>query len=224
MISDPLYRQDEIVRLCTNKTVLHLGFIMHDQWRDRLRDGNWLHARLMSVAARIVGLDYLKEEVDEIQKTVGCECVVGDCLDLDNEDLDGTFDVIVCGELIEHLENPKAMLDGIRRFCTKNSVIIITTPNPWDRKWIANTQSGLNEKTWLNPEHVCWFSMETLKNMLTRCGYEVVRADRYFEEGVELDNTMTAIQRIYWQMKRIARRVVTRPDCQPGLFFVVRPI
>jgi len=223
MISDPLYRQDEIVRLCAGKTVLHLGFIMHDQWRDRLKDGNWLHARLISAAARVVGLDYLKDEVDEIRQTVGCECVVGDCLDLDEVDLDETFDVIVCGELIEHLESPRDMLDGLRRFCSADSIVIITTPNPWDRKWIAKTRSGIDERIWLNPEHVCWFSMETLRNILTRCGYEVIRAERSFEERLELDATMTTTQRIYWHLKRIARRLATRPDCQPGLFFVVRP-
>ena len=219
MIAKPLYRQDEIVRLCTGKTVLHMGFIMHDQWRERLKSGDWLHARLLAVARRVVGLDYLEDEVEAIRRTVGCECVVGDCLDLKNVELNETFEVIVCGELIEHLESPRDMLEGIKRFCSDDGIVIITTPNPWDRKWTANTKNGLDEKIWLNPEHVCWFSMETLKNLLARCKYKVLRSERYFEECLELDGTFTFPQRTYWHLKRIARRIVTKPRLPAWAFF-----
>ncbi len=223
MISDPLYRQDEIVRLCTGKSVLHLGFILHDQWRERLAEGSWLHLKLLNAAARVVGIDYLSDEVDAIREATGCECLTGDVMRLDETPLAGTFDVIICGELIEHLENPKALLDGMRRFCHRDTQIIITTPNPWDRKWAANMRSGLLEDAWLNPEHVAWYSMRTLKNLLTRCGYEVVRADHYFEETLDLDKSLTGFARWHWLAKRLARRFVTRPQCQPGLFFVARP-
>ena len=223
MIINPLYRQDEIMRRCTGKTVLHLGFILHDQWRERLAHGNWLHARIVDVATRAVGLDFLASEVETIRESIDGEYVVGDCLDLDNAPIQGTFDIIVCGELIEHLENPRALLDGIRRFCHAKTDVILTTPNPWDRKWIKNTQLGKPEAGWLNPEHVFWFSTQTLTNFVTRCGYTVVRADRSFEESERLDTGMTRLNRLKWHAKRLARRVVTGPDEQPGLFFVVRP-
>ena len=223
MIRTPLYRQDEIVRLCDGKTVLHLGFILHDQWRARLAEGNWLHARLMRTAKRLVGLDYLASEVEEIRETVGCECYSGDVMQLDKAPLDDVFDVVVCGELIEHLENAKEFLDGLKRFCDCGTQVIITTPNPWDRKWAGNMKAGLLEDVWLNPEHVVWYSMQTLTNLLVRCGFEIVRAEHYFEESLELDNSLRGLASWYWLAKRLARKIVTRPQCQPGLFFVVRP-
>ena len=223
MITNPLYRQDEIVRLCTGKTVLHMGFILHDQWRERLEKGNWLHARILDVATRTVGLDFLAEQVEAIRETVGCECVVGDCLDLENANLEGTFDVIVCGELIEHIENPRALLDGIRRFCHEETQVIITTPSPWDRLWIQKTRAAIPEIEWLNPEHVFWFSKQTLINFLARSDYLVLRAERYFEESVELDQGLSRSERLVWMAKRMARKLVTKRDCQPGLFFVTRP-
>ena len=223
MIRNPLYRQDEIVRLCKGKTVLHLGFILHDQWRERWAEGNWLHARLMAAATLIVGLDYLESEVEAIRQTVGCECYVGDVMRLDEAPLNEPFDVILCGELIEHLESAKDLLDGLKRFCHRDTQVILTTPNPWDRKWAANMKAGLLEDVWLNPEHVVWYSMQTLTNLLVRCGYEIVRAEHYFEESCELDKSMTGIAGLSWLAKRLARKIVTRPQCQPGLFFVVRP-
>ena len=223
MISNPLYRQDEIVRLCTGKTVLHLGFIQHDRWRERWAEGNWLHARLMTVSARLVGLDYLESEVEAIRETVGCDCCVGDVMRLEETPLSGRFDVILCGELIEHNESARDLLDGLKRFCHADTQVIVTTPNPWDRKWTAHMKSGLLENAWLNPEHVVWYSMQTLTNLLVRCGFEIVRAGHYFEESIELDKSMKGIARWHWLAKRLARKIVTRPQCQPGFFFVARP-
>lgn len=223
MIRNPLYRQDEIVRLCKGKTVLHLGFILHDQWRERWAEGNWLHARLMATATRVVGLDYLESEVKGIRETFRGECYVGDVMRLDDAPLNETFDIILCGELIEHLESAKDLLDGLKRFCHRDTQVIITTPNPWDRKWAANMKAGLLEDVWLNPEHVVWYSMQTLTNLLVRCGYEMLRAEHYFEESSDLDKSMTRIASLSWLAKRLARKIVTRPQCQPGLFFVVRP-
>ena len=39
------------------------------------------------------------------------------------------FDVIVIGDLIEHLSNPGLMLYRIKKFCDERTKIIITTPN-----------------------------------------------------------------------------------------------
>lgn len=223
MITEPLYRQDEIVRMCTGKSVLHLGFILHDQWRERLAEGNWLHSQILAVAESVVGIDYLESEVEAIRTTVGCECYTGDVMRLGDVELKEKFEVIVCGELIEHIESARDLLDGIKGLCHEGTDVIITTPNPWDRKWAANMKAGKLETEWANPEHVAWYSMMTLTKLLERCGYVIIRAEHYFENSRELDASLTGIGRQYWLLKRLARRIVTRPQCQPGLFFVTRP-
>jgi hypothetical protein len=223
MIRNPLYRQDEIVRLCAGKSVLHLGFILHDQWRERYAEGNWLHLKILNAAKRTVGIDYLSDEVDAIRAEIGCECYTGDAMRLDEAQLNETFDVIVCGELIEHLESPRDLLNGLVGFCHNETLIVITTPNPWDRKWAANMKAGILEDGWINPEHVAWYSMSTLHTLLNRCSYDVMRAEHYFEESLETDKSLTGAARLQWLAKRFARRLVTRPQCQPGLFFVTKP-
>jgi len=223
MIRNPLYRQDEIVRLCFDKSVLHLGFILHDQWRESLAEDNWLHTQIMAASRRVVGVDFLRSEIDAIREAVGCECYAGDVMRLEEIELNEVFDVIVCGELIEHVESARDLLDGLKRFCHRETLIVVTTPNPWDRKWIGNTKGGIPEKVWLNPEHVVWYSMQTLRNLLERCGYEVTRADYYFEAARKLDKSLRGFARWHWLAKRLARRIVTYPQCQPGLFFVTRP-
>jgi 2-polyprenyl-3-methyl-5-hydroxy-6-metoxy-1,4-benzoquinol methylase len=39
------------------------------------------------------------------------------------------FDVVVAGDIIEHLSNPGLMLDGIRSRLATNGRVIISTPN-----------------------------------------------------------------------------------------------
>jgi len=156
MITEPLYRQDEIVRMCTGKTVLHLGFILHDQWRERLAEGNWLHSQILTVFESVVGIDYLESEVEAIRATVGCECHTGDVMRLGEIGLKDKFDVIVCGELIEHVESD--LLDGIKGLCHEGTAVIITTSNPWDRKWAGNMKADKPETEWSNLGHVARYS------------------------------------------------------------------
>jgi hypothetical protein len=222
MIRRPLYRQDEIVRMCARKRVLHLGFILHNQWRERLAEGAWLHEKILRTAARVVGVDYLHQEVEAIKKTLGCECHTCDVMHLDELRLDERFEIILCAELIEHIENPKDLLEGIKRFCDVDTEIVITTPNPWDRKWAGHMRVGRLEHEWINPEHVAWYSMHTLKTLLDRCGYEVVRAEHYFEDSLQLDASLKGIWRYHWLAKRLARKLITPEQCQPGFFFVAR--
>lgn len=42
---------------------------------------------------------------------------------------DEQFDIIICGSMIEHLENPESALKEIKRVLKPNGVAIITTPN-----------------------------------------------------------------------------------------------
>lgn len=49
---------------------------------------------------------------------------------LDNQQ----FDFIICSEVLEHLEDPKGMLNSIRRMLKKEGVCIITIPNGYGPK------------------------------------------------------------------------------------------
>ena len=129
-----IYRKDSIVKLCRDKSVLHLGFIQHSHLYKKLMDeGNWLHEQIAGVAKNLVGIDYLENDVDWFKQNTRHEVYTADVTKLENWNYKEMFDIIVCGELIEHLENPGLMLQGIKKFMHPGSEIIITTPNPWSR-------------------------------------------------------------------------------------------
>ena len=50
--------------------------------------------------------------------------------DLDKDlEFKETFDVIICQELIEHLENPRHLLRELKKILSDKGIIILTTPN-----------------------------------------------------------------------------------------------
>jgi ubiquinone/menaquinone biosynthesis C-methylase UbiE len=223
-------RKDEIVNLCKGKNVFHLGFIQHSHmWRQKMEENDWLHSKISNVANEIVGLDYLEKDVKSIKEELGINAVSGDVMKLEDVNLNMTFDVIVCGELIEHIANPGLMLEGLKRFMNEETILIITTPNPWRDLWVKHVYNKHDESNWLNPEHVAWYSFGTLKQMLERYEYKEVKYQYYYAETkeAEMKTKNISILRKGWCL---IRNILPNKYCEnknmkekyEGLFFVTK--
>lgn len=221
-----IFRKDYIVERCINKSVLHLGFIQHSHlYKQKIAENDWLHAKIGRVASRLVGIDYLTKTVDEIEDEYGYDVYAGDVMELSTVPLEEYFDVIVCGELIEHIENPGLFLDGVKRFCHKDTEIILTTPNPWSNSRIQLIQSGVLEDQWLNPEHTMWFSFQTMNQLLDRKGYSCILSDYYYAQNKQdIFNQAKGLLGNLRLIKRIVKLRRTPKHQYDGLFFVVSPI
>lgn len=217
-----IFRKEKIIDLCKNKTVLHLGFIQHSHlYRKLIAENKWLHQRLAEVASYLVGLDYLYEDVNYIRDNFGYVCYYADVTKLNELEYREKFDIIVCGELIEHLENPGLMLDKIKEFMNDDSLMIITTPNPWSRNRLKLIKQGKLESEWLNPEHVCWFSFSTLKQLLKKKGYKEVEYSYYYDESItQIPDYKWRSLNIYYNIKNYFRKKFLPEHYYGGLFFV----
>ena len=222
-VKNIIFRKDKIVELCKNKSVLHLGFIQHSHLYEKLiKERRWLHQKISTVAKTLVGFDYLAKEIETIKTKYGYECYFADVMKLYEVNLNKHFDVIVCGELIEHIENPGLMLDGIKRFMNYKTILIITTPNPWSKKRIHLIKSGHLEAEWINKEHVAWYSYETLKQLLERKGYKEIRYDYYYWDTYERFLSYKT-KGLLGKLRLIVRKIIlytTKKQNYPGLFFV----
>lgn len=219
-----IYRIDEIVSLCRGKKVLNLGFVQHKNWKDRRKKGVWLHQQIADVAQLVDGIDLLQDEIEQINKVLGQNNHAGDVTDLESVALDGKYDVIVCGELIEHVDNPGAMLEGIKRFMSDDSELVITTPNAFSESWVRMAWDGKEGMEFLNKQHVCWYSFHTLRQLLERHGYLEVRYDYYFSNNKNrspyqpyLTNLKNSVKRFFPSMHKNIAGTGVRSG---GLFFV----
>ncbi len=147
------------------KTVLDVGCVEHvasNEAADR-----WLHRRLVERAKSVLGIDIVESEVEKLQKR-GYSII---CADAMTASLGKTFDVIVAGEIIEHVVNPGALLTNMRRHLNENGRLVLTTPNAF---YFLNALMALfpwQKRRW-HPDHVAWYEPYVLSAMLRKTGYD----------------------------------------------------
>ncbi len=168
-------RVDFIKRRCEGKKVLHLGCTNSPFTENSIRDGSLLHFELEKITKKLYGFD-LDEKSIEILKSHGVKDVYrADLERLHEVELEEKFDVIVAGEVIEHLSNPGLFLEGVKRFMDENTELLITTINAYSGMRFAiyalRGRGGINEP--VHPDHVAYYSYSTLNLILRRANLQV---------------------------------------------------
>ena len=160
------HRLEVIVPLVQGKKVLDCGGIDHDNFDLKHGLGVWLHDILVGHAASVLGVDILEAKVQEMNRRgYRFICQNVECLDLSEK-----YDVVVAGELIEHLSNPGLFLQSVKTVLKEDGILILTIPNVHAILRIIQTMLVGEE---VHPEHTCWYSGKTLQQLLRLNGYEV---------------------------------------------------
>ncbi|MFC1545938.1 methyltransferase domain-containing protein [Pseudomonadota bacterium] len=181
-LKKPNSRQEIIREFCRDKVVLDIGCVHHDI--DNADHETWLHKTVVEVAADTLGVDYLEEEVAALVLR-GYKMMVGD---LNKKlEIDRKFDVIVVGNLIEHLSNFEGLLNNLRRLLKPDGVVLISTANPFYREQYF--YSALKNDIIVNPEHTCWIDPVTLDQLCGRFEFETVEV-RWVKERWRLSQTI----------------------------------
>ena len=152
-----------------DKKVLDLGCVSHhfDFSRDK-----WLHQHVVDVAAECVGADYNEAGVKQLNEA-GYDAVhvdiTGDISALIER---GPFDVVVAGEIIEHLPAPQALLDMAEKVLRPGGELLVTTPNPYAPH---RQRAAVTGKTWENVDHVIYAFPSGMAEMADRAGLVLSR-------------------------------------------------
>ena len=154
-----------VMRHATDKDVLDLGCVDHDPEAYNRR--YWVHKGLVAKAKSVVGFDLSQEGVDYLNER-GYDILHGDA---QNFDLDRKFDIIVAGDLIEHLEDFAGFLESCKAHLRPGGSLLISTPNPWYWRFIV--LAILHKEVRNNPEHTCWLCPRTLRQLVRRHGMDV---------------------------------------------------
>jgi SAM-dependent methyltransferase len=182
--------QDLIAELVAGQRVLDLGCVEHDA--ARANQDTWLHAHLVRTAASVVGVDLLPAGVTAVQAR-GYQAVVGDACHLE---LGETFDCVVAGELLEHVDEPGPFLASIRRHLGPRGRLILTTPHAYFAYHVVEAWWAEPARRW-NPEHVAWYEPFTLENLLHRHGFTVT-ACTYVTRSRKLRAFLRALRLPCW--------------------------
>jgi 2-polyprenyl-3-methyl-5-hydroxy-6-metoxy-1,4-benzoquinol methylase len=139
----------------------------------------YLARPLVANGCTVVGIEQ-DEAAAAAAREVCAEVLVGDVETMELPFEPGSFDVVLCGDLIEHLRDPEAFLAGVRPFLCEGGRLVLTTPNV--ANWTVRvallagrwryTDRGILDRT-----HVHLFTRSTLVEALGRAGYRVETLD-----------------------------------------------
>lgn len=170
-------RVDFIVNECVGKRVLHLGCTNYPYTKESIKNCMLLHHELEKVAEKVTGIDSDEKGITLLKDSGSANIYLGDLERLDDLEIDEQFDVIIAGEMIEHLNNPGLFLTGIKRFMSPDTKLILTTVNAYCAMrffWYGLRGKG-GRKEFVHPDHVAYYSYSTLKVLLERHGMQVDR-------------------------------------------------
>jgi len=155
---------------CANKKVLHLGCANYPYTKESIDNEMLLHLDLEKTASELYGFDFDQAGLDILAKSGVKNLYRADLERLQEVSLDATFDVIVAGEMIEHLNNVGLFLDGIKRFMNADTLLLLTTVNAYCGMrfvWYGlRGKRGAMEP--VHPDHVAYYSYSTLSVLLQR--------------------------------------------------------
>jgi len=144
------------------KSVLHVGCADYPITKDRLASGDLLHLGLLDVAASVTGIDRSTEGIDILRGSG-----VGDVhvMDAENITLAGTYDLILGGDVLEHMSNPGRFLEGVARLLKPDGEVILGVPNALSFNTLKLLLWGY-EPT--HKDHTFYFSPKTLAELCSR--------------------------------------------------------
>jgi 2-polyprenyl-3-methyl-5-hydroxy-6-metoxy-1,4-benzoquinol methylase len=94
----------------------------------------------------------------------------------------GRFDCILCGDVLEHLENPWKVISGLRRHLKKGGLFIASVPNMANWAIVYEMLRGRWDYvpfTILSGTHIRFFTRESLRECFEDAGYEIEKI--YFQ-------------------------------------------
>lgn len=170
--------------ICGDDRVLNVGCV---GGRPPFGHLKWLHGLIRKKAGYVVGVDNDKEGIRRLQKH-GINVAYADAQEFAlNSD---KFDVIVAGELIEHLSNPGLFLDCSKENLEPDGKLILTTPNA--------RHLGIAFSDRRSFEHIQLYSPSVLTGLLKRHEFKVIEVQFLYDDkttflGKIYENTLLRI-------------------------------
>jgi SAM-dependent methyltransferase len=210
--------------LAKGRRVVHVGFVDAGCQLLNEQSGAWLHEHLAGVAAELIGLDLDVAGVEDARRR-GYAAHAVDCRDVEAVRALGLppADLVVAGEVIEHLDDPGSFLDGLHALVAPGGLLVVTTPNA---AGLVNAAALLGNYEVNHPDHVVLFTCRTLDAMLGRHGWHPVEHAVYLQQvktgaSDARSRLLTTGARAVLGLERLLARL-GRPYAADGLIVTAR--
>ena len=126
------------------------------------------------LANEVVGIELMKLSDSNQENSAIDKFIYGDFEEIYDQLQQGSFDAIICGDVLEHLVDPWKVVEKLTSMLSPGGIIIISTPNAryyemflkvFVKGSFEYTDHGLFDKT-----HLRFFCKKNLKKMVTDNG------------------------------------------------------
>ena len=180
-----------IVERCSERRVLDIGCVAHSV--DRMHSPDWLHGRIADASSSCLGVDVLPVGLEHMRRA-GYDVIQHDLSDGPGPvGTDGPFDVIVAGEIIEHVASLDMLFSAARELLALHGELIITTPNPWAPHRVAAGQRG---DCWENVDHILFAFPSGIAELAERHGLVLAEAATTSPERTRPEGPIDAARRL----------------------------
>lgn len=140
--------------------------------------------------ARLFGCDLSKQEIAKVRnncKNIKIELSVQDAQDL-NKYKDNQFDLVVCCEVLEHLQNPEKGLQELLRI--SNKYLLISVPNEPIWRILNLARGKYLSRLGNTPGHLNFWNVFSFNKLMNKADLEILKSNYPFP----------------WQMKLLKKR------------------
>jgi 2-polyprenyl-3-methyl-5-hydroxy-6-metoxy-1,4-benzoquinol methylase len=171
-------RNDAILAIVEGRRVIHVGCTDAPFTAEKIKSSKLLHPQLARHASEVMGVDIDESGIHMLsQHHPGAYQVLdltGGCADISAL---VTFqpDVLLAGDVIEHLADPGSLLRGLARVARAvgdTTEIVISTPNALAPR---HAIYGMFGREVVHPDHLVTFTPQTMQRLCESSGLSVSR-------------------------------------------------
>jgi 2-polyprenyl-3-methyl-5-hydroxy-6-metoxy-1,4-benzoquinol methylase len=163
-------RMDMVLDFCREKDVLDIGAGEHDV--AFYSEESWEHGRIARVAKCAVAAE-LMPDLCAHYNAKGFDFRHVDATS--DADLGDRFDRVFIGDVIEHVNDPVALLRFAARHLRPNGRILVTTPNPFAPRFRRHRRQRHQRYVMANLEHTRWVSISNMHELVWRADLDLVK-------------------------------------------------
>jgi len=193
-VAKPVDRIEFTSQAVSQKQVLDLGAYDETSF-DKKEHKYWLHGRMAETAAYVYGVDSSEKLPPEgLATSAKSKILKGGIFNLHEIVNLDTIEIVIAGELIEHLPDTLAFLSYLKSLkALQGKKFILSTPNA---ACLSNFCLGLCRMENNDVNHLQVYSLKTLHSLFLRAGFKDWQFIPYHEIFPEMVNRSTGLMKV----------------------------
>ena len=168
-VQRPVNRLTYISQFCKNKKALDIGCYDETAIKLKKNNGYWLYDLIAKEAKEVIGIDSSDKIKSVIKTGPNSKIIRKDLYELDKSFATANkVDVIVAGELIEHIPDVMKFLHLLKKLYPKKT-LLLTTPNATS---LTNILLAILSRESNHKDHIQIFSYKTLHALCIKNGFK----------------------------------------------------